>query len=120
MRRKFGFLSLAVNLVYSLAQRAFLITDIIETVIISVPAQEFFYFIVSAGNLFNQISTHAVPVQMIVTTLFAHEAEVFRIENDIIEYAFFDISITFVTQNLFANSRTRITEIHVKAILMAV
>ena len=75
----------------------FIVTDIIETVIISVPAQEFFYFIVSAGNLFNQISTHAVPVQMIVTTLFAHEAEVFRIENDIIEYAFFDISITFVT-----------------------
>ena len=44
-------------------------------------------------DVFNQISTHAVPVQMIVTTLFAHEAEVFRIENDIIEYAFFDIKV---------------------------
>ena len=36
---------------------------------------------------------------MIVTALFAHEAEVFRIENDIIEYAFFVISVTFVTQD---------------------
>ena len=57
---------------------------------------------------------------MIVTTLFAHEAEVFRIENDIIEYILTDISIAFVAQHLFANSGTWVTKVHVKAVLVAV
>ena len=107
---KLGLFSLAVYLVHSLAERTFFIADVIATV----------YFIVSAGNLFNQISTHAVPVQMIITAFFAQIAEVFGIENDIVEYILLDIRIAFVTQHLFANRGTGISEIHIQTILMTV
>ena len=57
---------------------------------------------------------------MIVTTLFAYETEILRIEDDIIKYGFLYISVAFVAQHLFANSGTWVTKVHVEAVLVAV
>ena len=74
----------------------------------------------SVGHLFYQITSHTVPIEVVETAAFADKAEVFGVENNIVEYAFVDIGITFVTQSQFADRTARIAEVQVKTVLVTV
>ena len=61
--------------------------------------------------MFQQIATYAIPVQMVVSALFADKAEIFRIEDDVVEYILADIGIAFITQSQFGSRAARVGKV---------
>ena len=57
---------------------------------------------------------------MVVSALFADETEVFRVENDVIEYIFTNISVAFVAYGKLADGAARIGKVQVEPILVAI
>ena len=57
---------------------------------------------------------------MVVAALFAQVTEVFGVEDYVVEDVLLDVSITFVAQHLLADRGTRVAEVHVQSVLVAV
>ena len=93
---QFHLLALTVYLVYRLTHRAFFIAGVIKLVGIRIPSDKVFYFIVTAGHLFDQVTVHAIPVQVRISAFIANKAEIFGIELNVIEYIFVDVIRRFV------------------------
>ena len=100
-----------VYLVDGTAHGAFLVAAEVEASFFGVVTQKLLHFILSGCHLFQQIAAYAIPVQMVVSALFADKTEIFRIEDDVVEYILADIGIAFITQSQFGYRAARVGKV---------
>ena len=89
--RQLGLFTFLIYLVDCFTQRTFFIAGVIERSVLFVISQEVFYFVFAVCNLFDQIASHTVPIEVAISVTLAEQTEIFRIEFDIIEDVLLDI-----------------------------
>ena len=97
--RQFGLFAFLIYFIDSLAQRTLFVAGIIERTIFFIISQKIFHFELTVSNLFNQVTSHAIPIEMTVTVTFAKHAEIFGIELDVIENILLYVIRRFITEH---------------------
>ena len=67
---------------------------------IRIPSDKVFYFIVAVGHLFDQVTVHAIPVQVRISALIANKAEIFGIELNALERVAISLSEALVSATI--------------------
>lgn len=114
--RKFDSLFFGIGLVDSRTQRTFLVAGIVERIGWLIPSQEILHFELTFGNLFDQVSSDSIQVQVIVSVAFTHHYDIFRIENNVRISLFLDVLFGFVAYSKLAQCASRIGHIDVEPV----